>query len=227
MSPSQAHISNSVDKFLRMEEEEGLTHLLWLERNEGPSWISREAPPEISLILHPHGWMWSSTFQEKWRWKGNLGRKEHLQGWTIWTGITMLWSYDAFHGCGKSRDMHNLVICLGFVQWPESVMSSPAGKPHRHCGRCMCTFLPRWTAKHIFQLNLFFGKASYETGNASIFNSFIFWVLNELQSLCSAPCCLLSFNIPRSTVRVKLPSCPFYRWASWGLEGANDLAKRW
>lgn len=39
--------------------------------------------------------------------------------------------------------------------------------------------------------------------------------------------CLLSFNIPRSTVRVKLSSCPFYRWASWGLEGANDLAKRW
>lgn len=38
---------------------------------------------------------------------------------------------------------------------------------------------------------------------------------------------LLSFNIPHSTVRVKLSSCPFYRWASWGLEGANDLAKKW
>ena len=115
MSPSQILISNPVDKFLGMEEEEGLTHLLWLERNEGPSWISREVPQEISLILHPQGWAWSSTFQEQWRWKGNLGRKEHVQGWTIWTGIAMLWSYDAFHGCGESQDRHKLSCDLPWI----------------------------------------------------------------------------------------------------------------
>ena len=49
-----------------------------------------------------------------------------------------------------------LVICLGFVQWPESVMCSPTGKPHRQCGCCICTLLSTWTTKDIFQLHLFF-----------------------------------------------------------------------
>lgn len=58
-----------------------------------------------------------------------------------------------------------------------------------------------------------------------------FWVLNwarrSLQILCSTYACFLSFNLPCNTMRVKLSSLPFYKWASQGLEKINDLAKKW
>lgn len=87
-------------------------------------------------------------------------------------------------------------------------------------------FLSIGTVVDIFQVHLFH-KTSHEVDDAFFFTFMLSEYSIQFRSYAQLYACLLSFNLPCSTLRMGLSLFPFYRWTSWVLERLSDLAKKW
>lgn len=181
--------------------------------------------PEISLILHPQGWVWSSTFQEKWmerefRKKGASTGLDHLDG------IAMLWSYDAFHGCGNVK-IHTsyLCICLALSSGQNQSCVLQQVSHIDNAAAVYVFFCPHGLQKIYFNFIFFFVRLPMRLAMLSIsilpFSEcwMSFRVCAQLHAY------LLSFNIPHSTVRVKIIIMPILQMSKLRLGGSKHLGQ--